>query len=247
MPFIIATFKPKPTTSPAKQGTGNSKKTKPTRKQLAAEIQFDLLITRFAYGLDLLSHTLVSFSSTAKTLSAQSAFVGFTMLSSFACGIVPSMQSLALCIIQADAAEAEDEIAATGAVAKPRVMHAAGSLFGALAVLQATGQMILGPMIFGLVYSTTVARFPKGIFVLAASIVLVSIILLAFVRPHLVEDEQKKAGKGPGSRHLADREIERGRPRTSKVLSDSGRHTGSDASSSNTLENAPEGGPASGM
>ena len=90
-------------------------------------------------------------------------------------------------------------------------------------------------MIFGLVYSTTVAVFPKGIFVLAASIVLVSLVLLVFVRPHLVVDEhlrqQKQKAKaavalvggrsGKGSR----KEVERGRPRTSKLLSDSSRHT----------------------
>lgn len=117
---------------------------KPTKAQLAAEMRFDLFITRLSFGFDLLSHGLVSFSSTAETGAAQAAFVGFTMLSSFASGIMPAMQSLALCVMQTDAADAESQSAAAGEVTAPAAHANTGSLFGALAVLQAVGQMILG-------------------------------------------------------------------------------------------------------
>lgn len=76
---------------------------------------------------------------------------------------------------------------------------------------------------------------------LAASIVLGAIVLLAFVRPHLVVDEhqhQKAKAKAPpaivsvdgigtgtGTGKGSRSEAERGRPRTSKVLSDSNRYT----------------------
>lgn len=102
-------------------------------------MKFDLRITRLSYAIDLLSHTLVSFSSTAPTSAAQAAFVGFTVLSSLGAGVVPSMQSLALCTMQTEAAEDERL-----GLKKPGEQAAIGSLFGALAVLQATGQMILG-------------------------------------------------------------------------------------------------------
>lgn len=102
-------------------------------------MKFDLRITRLSYAIDLLSHTLVSLSSTAPTSAAQAAFVGFTVLSSLGAGVVPSMQSLALCTMQTEAAEDERL-----GLKKPGEQEAIGSLFGALSVLMATGQMILG-------------------------------------------------------------------------------------------------------
>ncbi|KAF5342443.1 hypothetical protein D9611_001500 [Ephemerocybe angulata] len=57
-----------------------------------------------------------------------------------------------------------------------------GSLFGAFAVLQALGQMILGPMLFGLVYSSTVAGYPKTVFVLSTALLFLSMLLLLCVR-----------------------------------------------------------------
>ncbi|KAI5118105.1 hypothetical protein M0805_005212 [Coniferiporia weirii] len=235
MPLIIAVCKPRPKKVPNKNIGVNGKKPKPTKAQLAAEMQFDLRISCLSYALDLISHTLVSFSSTAPTSAAQAAFVGFTMLSSVASGVVPSMQSLALCMMQANAAEDERLATESGGTTKVPDAVATGSLFGALAVLQAAGQMILGPMIFGLVYSTTVARFPKGIFVLAASIVLIATLLLALVRPHLVASVgQKKLRKDSGA--WAEREVERGRSRASKALSAGGIDPDANASSSsNTM------------
>lgn len=107
-------------------------------------MQYDLFMTRLSFVLDLLSHGLVSISSTASSGSAQAAFVAFTMLSSFASGVVPTVQSLALCYMQVDALETQSENIARGQ-STTNVAHAnTGSLFGALSVLQATGQMILG-------------------------------------------------------------------------------------------------------
>ncbi|EJD07107.1 MFS general substrate transporter [Fomitiporia mediterranea MF3/22] len=225
MPFIISCCKPKPKkTSTQQQGTAGNKKPKPTKAQLIAEMKFDLRITQLSYAIDVLSHTLVSLSSTSSTAAAQAAFVGFTVLSSFGSGVVPSMQSLSLCVMQTEAAEDERL-----GVAKPAGAAATGSLFGALAVLQATGQMILGPLLFGLVYSTTVAQFPKGIFVLAASILAVSLLLLVQVHPLRSAAEMRKQARvrkkygypwdGP--------EVERGRSRVSKDLSGASLPNGS--------------------
>lgn len=71
-----------------------------------------------------------------------------------------------------------------------------GTLFGAFAVLQALGQMILGPMLFGLVYSTTVARYPKAVFILSSALLLGSFGALLAVRNPVgevrVERRQRK-------------------------------------------------------
>ena len=137
---VITTFKPKPKPTKQQDPLPSGKKPKPTRSQLIAEMKFDLLVTRVSFALDILSHTLVSFSSTASTSAAQIAFAGFTVLSSFGSGAYPNIQSLALCIQQAHAAE-EGQAKSGGTESSTM---GTGSLFGALAVIQATGQMILG-------------------------------------------------------------------------------------------------------
>lgn len=76
-------------------------------------------------------------------------------------------------------------------------------------------------MLFGLVYSSTVATFPKSIFMLAASILIISISLLTLVHPSFVAAAEKKRlpkQKDPHRRRQMP-EIERGRSRVSKDLS----------------------------
>jgi len=227
MPLLVAIFKP--TSKPQSNGnnippdsvTVKGKKPKPSKEHLEAEMRFDLRLSYMSYIVDFFSHALVSLSSTAPTTAAQLSFAGFTMLSSVGSGVVPSLQSLALCIMQADLAEESGE----NVNAQP--VGGAGSLFGAFAVLQATGQMIIGPMLFGLVYSTTVATFPKGIFVLAASFVLLAVTLLAFVRtPRSPGSKTSRTSKNKTNRQWGNDEVERGRSRVSKDLSGgvNGRH-----------------------
>lgn len=85
------------------------------------------------------------------------------------------------------------------------------------------------PLIFGIVYTETVATFPKTIFVTAASITLVGLALLCLLRPDVAlrAKLQRRARR-------AD-EAERGRSRISKdigkaafpVASSSGYSSGS--------------------
>lgn len=74
-----------------------------------------------------------------------------------------------------------------------------------------------------MVYSSTVARFPKGIFILAASILVISLSLLMFVHPHQIkvveQQKQLRQRQKKGRDYWADAEIERGRSRVSKDLS----------------------------
>ena len=125
------------------------RKPKPTIAQLAAETDFDLSLARLSFMIDVLSHSLVSLSSTDPTTAAQTAFVGFTMLSSLGSGVVPSMQSLALCILQGEELERLEREGgdANGVQTTPvrsSMATSTGALFGALAILQAIGQMIIG-------------------------------------------------------------------------------------------------------
>lgn len=65
-------------------------------------------------------------------------FSGFTVLSSFGAGVIPAVNSLALCVLQMHASSR----AAQGVNATDD--GGAGRVFGALATLQSVGQMILG-------------------------------------------------------------------------------------------------------
>lgn len=216
---IISAFKPKAKPSNVVPAVGAGKKDKPKPKQLLREIVFDLRLTRFQLFIDILCNVLVaispspnsshSFTSSSSfgASHAQALFVAASSLSSFGAGVVPTIQSLALCLLQARAAKTGDTVVE------------AGSLFGALAVVQAVGSMILGPVLFGLVYSVTVAQLPQAIFILAGSLLFVSLILVWLVRPPAV----------PRVRMRRDGDVERGRSRVSKDLS---RGTGYGAISS---------------
>ena len=77
-------------------------------------------------------------SHSSSRVNSEIFFVLATLLSGFGSGIVPAVQSLVLCVMQARAAisgGSNDVNVAEGGT---------GKLLGALAVLQATGQMIVG-------------------------------------------------------------------------------------------------------
>ncbi|KAG7451200.1 uncharacterized protein BT62DRAFT_406404 [Guyanagaster necrorhizus] len=152
LPFFISVLKPKVKT-PAKSSNGKATKPKSTKAHLAREIRFDLLLTRISFVIDILSNVLVVLSpapiykvhtssspSSPASRHSEALFVMASSLTSMGCGAVPAVQSLALCITQART------IIETGAGPEDQAKGSAGTgrLFGALAVLQATGQMILG-------------------------------------------------------------------------------------------------------
>lgn len=150
---IIAALKPKVmhAAAPPSTATTNGKKPKPTKANLAQEIKFDLILTRCSFMIDLLSHIFVMLSpmpsykihglhaghlSRRSKEPSQALFVLATSLSSLGTGAVPAIQSLALCILQVRALDTGE--------ANGGKEEGIGTLFGALAVLQAVGQMILG-------------------------------------------------------------------------------------------------------
>lgn len=146
------------------------KKPKPTRAQLGQEIGFDLLLTRFSLMIDIISQTLVLiFPAPAFTddhisllqadkgkmnfAKSQALFVVASSLTGFGSGTVPAVHSLALCMLQvrrldnaaaAAGCDAVDGGEDANLAAESNKEEGTGALFGAFAVLQSVGQMILG-------------------------------------------------------------------------------------------------------
>ena len=130
------------------------KKPKPTRAQLGQEIKFDLRLARCSLVMEMISHTLVAvLPSPSLGLNrvqnledsndfkrSQAMFVVASSLTGLGSGAVPAIHSLALCMMQVrglDAKAGQQEV-------DSKDEEGTGALFGALAVLQAVGQMILG-------------------------------------------------------------------------------------------------------
>ncbi|KAL0954449.1 hypothetical protein HGRIS_003425 [Hohenbuehelia grisea] len=212
----IKYVKPSPPTPPPS-------KTKPklTKAHLGREIQFDLQVTRMSLLVDILSNAFITFApapsnkvltmtspstQTPSQRHSQALFVLASSMSSFSSGVLPAVQSLALCLLQArDLAEPQVGGGSSSSVA-------AGKLFGALATLQAVGQMIIGPLLFGIVYTDTVATFPKAVFATSAAILAVSLAFFLFVRSPVVSKGRRR------TIWVDDLEVERGRSRVSKDL-----------------------------
>jgi hypothetical protein len=128
------------------------KKPKPTRAQLGQEIKFDLMLARCSLMMDVISHSLVTIlpspSLRAHSVDqsndfkrSQAMFVGASSLNGLGSGALPAIHSVALCMMQVRALDAK---AAADGQQEVKDEEGAGALFGALAVLQAVGQMILG-------------------------------------------------------------------------------------------------------
>ncbi|GJJ08626.1 hypothetical protein Clacol_002845 [Clathrus columnatus] len=174
---------PEPGITPMTSSSNVAKK-KPPPNPLAilSEIKFDLWVARISLFLDFLSHSLVAIAPSASV----QLFAGFSLVNSMGTGLVPALHSIAMCTlylrernVSVDIDRPEGESRKGG--------KDVGKLFGSLAVLQAVGMSILGPMLFGSVYSITVATFPKAIFVLAASLIVMAIAMLCLIRPPRVD------------------------------------------------------------
>ncbi|KAJ6576516.1 major facilitator superfamily domain-containing protein [Mycena vulgaris] len=203
-PLIISTFKPK--SKSKRVVTTKAAKPKPTKSHIAQEIKFDLGLSRLSLCIDIVANL----SIVSQFQNSQTLFILASWMQCLGAGVVPAMQSLALCIIQARSLLAAE-------AGQPIVDAGTGALFGALAVLQAGGQMVLGPLLFGLVYSETVAAFPKTVFVVAIGILFASLTAMMLVRSPLSE-VKGKSGVRRRRRINSLEEEQRGRSRISKDL-----------------------------
>jgi hypothetical protein len=114
-------------------------------------MRFDLRVVRYSMLVDFLSHALVVIAplpsrDASDAWWSQFMFIGATSLSCVGAGVVPGMQSLALCTLQGRALATKEAAVRAGEAQEHDndVELEPGKLFGALAVLQAIGQTILG-------------------------------------------------------------------------------------------------------
>ncbi|KAF8704746.1 MFS general substrate transporter, partial [Rhizoctonia solani] len=123
------------------------------------EQHFDLLVARISMVMDFWSYFLLCSSN------SPTSFVLVTTLSAFGGGTSPAMQSLALGILGGD----EKDV---------------GRLFGALSMLSSISSTIFSPIIFGCIYTWTVAFFPKAIFIVATAVMTIALVFLTLVQPN---------------------------------------------------------------
>ncbi|KIK97775.1 hypothetical protein PAXRUDRAFT_824597 [Paxillus rubicundulus Ve08.2h10] len=241
LPFLLSTFKPaRAAASSAVSAQAIPRapkaKPKPTKSHLFSEIRFDLLVVRCSMLVEFCSHSLVIMcplpsNDPSSAWWSQFMFVVATSLACAGAGAGPAVQSLALCTLQGRMLAEKEEAArmrggTEGLAVEQDAGPESGKLFGAFAVLQAAGQTILGPMVFGVIYSSTVASFPRAIFAMAGGLVLLALTLTLFVRPDVSLSVLNKNGKLVKTKPTAAssksrrrwEEERRGRSRVSKDL-----------------------------
>jgi len=163
------------------------------RAYLLRTIRFDLWVARLSLLLDSISFTLTS------AIPSETGFIVTTLLSSFGGGMAPATQSVAIALVDRgatgklttpDTPVADDERSLLAVERSPSLEEehnveriGPGQLFGAISVLQALGQTVLGPLIVGEVYALTVSSFPRMIFVFGAGLLFAAFIFLSLLHP----------------------------------------------------------------
>ncbi|KAL5634517.1 hypothetical protein ACGC1H_002536 [Rhizoctonia solani] len=162
---VVPTLSPSPPSTPGTQ-TPVLAGISPANAQLikrsillSREQQFDLLVARLSMVMDFWSYFLLCSST------SDMGFVLTTTLSAFGGGTSPALQSLALGVLGGE----EKDV---------------GRLFGALSMLSSISSTILSPMIFGSLYSLTVATFPRAIFIVATGVLTAALVFLVLVQPN---------------------------------------------------------------
>ncbi|KAG6862571.1 hypothetical protein C0995_000119 [Termitomyces sp. Mi166 len=160
--------------------------TSPDAIHLAAELHFDKRLAQASLAVDGLADALVALTPA----SSQTLFIGLSCLSSFTSGGNPTLHSLGAICLHACGFSSE-----------------VGALFGGMAVLSAIAH-IINPYIYALTYSSTVAYFPKAIFVLATALLSSAVLLLTGVSSRTEDviiherssgDDEYSSGNGSAS------------------------------------------------
>ncbi|KAG5636159.1 hypothetical protein H0H81_008939 [Sphagnurus paluster] len=134
--------------------------TSPSPENIAAEMKFDKQLARASLAVDGLADALVALTPT----SSQPTFIALSCLSSFTSGGNPALHSLGAVCLHACGFSSE-----------------VGALFGGMAVLSAIAHTI-SPSIYAMTYASTVAYFPKMIFVLATGLLSSAVLLLGGIK-----------------------------------------------------------------
>ncbi|KAJ7201587.1 major facilitator superfamily domain-containing protein [Mycena pura] len=129
----------------------------------AHESVFDLALARFSILVNTITFAILPFAPTGAI------FILFISLGSFGSGLSPAVSSLAMELY-------------TQKVVKDGRPVEAGKLYGAMSVVQAVFESVLGPPLYGLVYTATAATYPRAVFFVALGNAFVALTLLGFVR-----------------------------------------------------------------
>ncbi|KIO10641.1 hypothetical protein M404DRAFT_995132 [Pisolithus tinctorius Marx 270] len=136
----------------------------------------ELTLARCALASEVLACCIMATATSSYT------FVIGTIIGSFSATFAPISQALALEIYTSAASDNKNQ-EEEGEGASEEGQGETGKLFGILSVLQALGQQIISPAMYGFVYSRTVAlAFPQAIFVVTAICFMIGFVLLAFVK-----------------------------------------------------------------
>ena len=134
--------------------------------QAIADTRFDLSIVRYSLFVDIISYSAMA------VLVPAPVFVLLTCLVTFGSCTSPASNSLALNLVDS----------------------ARGTLFAGLAVVQAMSTTFFGPLVFSLIFANTVGKYAPTVFAVAAGIIFVAQIILAFVDlprvPEWIDDER---------------------------------------------------------
>jgi len=129
----------------------------------AHESVFNLALARFSILVQTITFAILPFAPTGAI------FILFMSLGSFASGLSPAVSSLAMELY-------------TRKVVKDGRPVEAGKLYGAMSGVQAVFESVLGPPLYGLVYTATAATYPRVVFFVALGNAFVALTLLGFVR-----------------------------------------------------------------
>ncbi|KAJ7698588.1 major facilitator superfamily domain-containing protein [Mycena rosella] len=132
---------------------------------------FDLGLARFSAVVEIATFAALAFAPTGFL------FLLFTMLGALGGGVSTAIKSVALDIY-------------SGKFRKNEPVES-GKLFGALSVVQSVFSEIIGPPLYGLIYASTVATFPRTIFFVALGSWVVAFALLNCIklRPEVPDSE----------------------------------------------------------
>ncbi|KAG9016474.1 hypothetical protein FRB93_010723 [Tulasnella sp. JGI-2019a] len=144
-----------------------------TKAMILKDMEFDVRLAQLSLLMDALGYLVMVLTSSTGMFMVGSA------LSSLGGGAPPAIQSLSLCLL-------------------PNPREDAGKMFGAMSMMQSASSAIASPLLFGLVYSTTVDGFPAAIYVLSAALALNALVSLLLVR--LKKHHHKKNQRGRSTR-----------------------------------------------
>ncbi|KAI6116799.1 major facilitator superfamily-domain-containing protein [Pisolithus croceorrhizus] len=136
----------------------------------------ELTLARCALAIEVLACGIMATAGTG------SIFVIGTIIGSFSIAFTPVSQALALDIYTSTISDNNRSQEEEGETATSKGQSETGKLFAVLSILQALGQQIVSPAVYGFVYSHTVATFPQAIFVVTAICFMIAFVLVTFVK-----------------------------------------------------------------